>query len=47
MLVIAERALENEKAKMDTVEARLNELRVNSGLLSYETQTKELTSRAT
>ena len=43
VLEIAERALFHEKSKLDSIEARLNELRTNSGLLDYETQTKELT----
>ncbi|MBK6830050.1 MAG: hypothetical protein IPG92_04535 [Flavobacteriales bacterium] len=43
VLVIAERALTHERAKLDTVEAKLNVLRRDAGLLSYDTQVKELT----
>lgn len=43
VLAIAERALSHERYKMDSVERRLDTLRTNSGLLAYETQTKELT----
>jgi len=43
VLSIAERALSHERYKMDSVERRLDTLRTNSGLLAYETQTKELT----
>lgn len=43
VLVIAERSLEHERAKLDSVEARLNTLRRDKGLLSYEAQVKELT----
>lgn len=43
VLAIAERALKHEKAKMDSAEARLRELREKSGLLVYEAQTEELT----
>jgi capsule polysaccharide export protein KpsE/RkpR len=43
VLDIAERALAHEKSKLDSVESRLDSLRMNTGLLSYETQTKELT----
>ncbi|MBL7951876.1 MAG: hypothetical protein JNM62_09160 [Flavobacteriales bacterium] len=43
LLRIAERALEHERYKMDSVEARLDTLRKNSGLLAYEAQAKELT----
>lgn len=43
VLAIAERALRNERRKVDSVEARLVELRTRSGLLVYEGQTEELT----
>jgi len=43
VLVIAGRALEHERYKLDSVEARLNLLRQEKGLLSYEAQVKELT----
>lgn len=43
VLAIAERALAHERGKVDSVEARLNVLRQESGLLSYEAQVKELT----
>ena len=43
VLVIAERSLAHERHKLDSVEARLNKLRQEKGLLSYETQVKELT----
>ncbi len=43
VLEIAQRALANEQAKLDSVEARLAELRQASGLLVYEGQTEELT----
>ncbi|HNR55361.1 MAG TPA: Wzz/FepE/Etk N-terminal domain-containing protein [Flavobacteriales bacterium] len=43
VLRIAERTLGHERQKLDSVESRLNELRQSSGMLSYETQAKELT----
>ena len=43
VLVIAERALHNERTKLDSVEARLRVLREQGGLLAYESQTEELT----
>lgn len=43
VLAIAERALGHERAKLDSVERRLNALRQEEGLLSYESQVKELT----
>lgn len=43
VLAIAERALGHERHKLDSVEARLNNLRQEKGLLSYEAQVKELT----
>lgn len=43
VLVIAERSLAHERHKLDSVEARLNVLRKEKGLLSYEAQVKELT----
>jgi len=43
VLEIAQRALANEQAKLDSVEARLSQLRQASGLLVYEGQTEELT----
>ncbi|MFN3875334.1 MAG: hypothetical protein ACK4L7_05445, partial [Flavobacteriales bacterium] len=43
VLAIAERAKLHERAKLDSVERRLAELRQEKGLLSYEAQVKELT----
>lgn len=43
VLRIAQRALSHERYKLDSVEARLDTLRKNSGLLAYEAQAKELT----
>ena len=43
VLQIAKRALANEKIKLDSVEARLQTMRQESGLLAYESQTEELT----
>lgn len=43
VLHIAERSLAHEKHKLDSVEARLNVLRKEAGLLEYESQVKELT----
>lgn len=43
VLHIAERTLEHERYKLDSVERRLDTLRRTTGLLSYETQSKELT----
>lgn len=43
VLAIASRSLENERQKMDSVEAQLNVMRREAGLLSYDLQVKELT----
>lgn len=43
LLQIAGKALSHERAKLDSVEARLDTLRRTAGLLAYETQAKELT----
>ena len=43
VLRITERTLAHERHKLDSVETRLNELRQSAGMLSYETQAKELT----
>lgn len=43
VLAIAGRALANERSKLDSVQARLNVLRRDAGLLSYDAQVKELT----
>ncbi len=43
VLRIAERALANEKHKLDSVENRLAVIRNETGLLAYESQTEELT----
>lgn len=43
VLNIAERAMVHERAKLDSVEARLHQLRQGSGLLAYEAQARELT----
>lgn len=43
VLLIAQRALDHEKHKMDSVETRLNALRQDVGILSYESQVRELT----
>lgn len=43
VLKIAVRSLENERAKLDSVEAKLQVMRQQSGLLEYESQTQELT----
>lgn len=43
ILRIAKRAMDHERQKMDSVEARLDIMRKSSGLLSYDTQVKELT----
>ncbi|HRD53406.1 MAG TPA: Wzz/FepE/Etk N-terminal domain-containing protein [Flavobacteriales bacterium] len=43
VLAIAERSLSHERKKLDDVEHRLNVLRKEKGLLSYEAQVKELT----
>lgn len=43
VLEIAERSLAHARAKLDSVEARLNVLRRDAGLLNYESQVKELT----
>ncbi len=43
LLIIAEREMAVEKRKLDSVEARLNELRRETGLLNYDAQTEEVT----
>jgi len=43
VLKIADRSLDHEKYKLDSVEARLDTLRRNTGLLEYDSQVKELT----
>ncbi|MBX2980003.1 MAG: hypothetical protein KF905_11965 [Flavobacteriales bacterium] len=43
VLAIAKRSMEHERAKLDSVEARLNTLRRDAGLLDYSAQVKELT----
>jgi capsule polysaccharide export protein KpsE/RkpR len=43
VLGIAERAMKHERQKLDSVEARLHQLRQGSGLLAYEAQARELT----
>ncbi|MEO8068212.1 MAG: hypothetical protein ABI599_11020 [Flavobacteriales bacterium] len=43
VLKIAMRSLDNEREKLDTVEAKLQIMRERSGLLEYESQTQELT----
>ncbi len=43
VLAIAERAMREEKQKLDSAESRLRQLRENGGLLVYEAQTQELT----
>ncbi len=43
VLAIARRAMTHEKAKLDSVEAKLKVMRQESGLLAYESQTEELT----
>src|SRR5690606_14877643 len=43
VLRIAERAMAHERHKVDSLEARLDTLRKNAGLLSYDSQVKELT----
>ncbi len=43
VLRISERALAHERAKLDSVEARLDTMRRTTGLLAYEAQVKELT----
>lgn len=43
VVVIADRSLRHARAKLDSVETRLNVLRSGNGLLAYESQTKELT----
>lgn len=43
VLIIAQRALQHERTKLDTVEAKLSVMRREAGLLSYESQVKELT----
>ncbi len=43
VLDIAERAVQHERQKLDSVETRLDQLRRESGLLSYDFQVRELT----
>ncbi|MBK8226177.1 MAG: hypothetical protein IPK70_03250 [Flavobacteriales bacterium] len=43
VMAIAQRALDHERHKLDEVEGKLNVLRKEKGLLSYEAQVKELT----
>lgn len=43
VLHIAQRAMEHERHKLDSVEARLDSLRQGSGLLSYDQQAREVT----
>jgi capsule polysaccharide export protein KpsE/RkpR len=43
VLAIAERAMQHERAKLDSVEKRLDDLRQETGLLSYDYQVRELT----
>lgn len=43
VLHIAERAMQHERHKLDSVEARLDSLRQGSGLLSYDQQAREIT----
>ncbi|MCB9170887.1 MAG: hypothetical protein H6594_11105 [Flavobacteriales bacterium] len=43
LLAIARREMDIEKHKLDSVEARLNELRASTGLLNYDAQTEEIT----
>lgn len=43
VLNIAGRSVEHEKSKLDSVEARLDELRMQTGILQYEQQVRELT----
>jgi capsule polysaccharide export protein KpsE/RkpR len=43
VLAIAERSMKHEKQKLDSVEARLDVLRRDAGLLNYDAQVKELT----
>lgn len=43
VLAIAKRAMTHERAKLDSVEAKLKVMRQESGLLAYESQTEELT----
>ena len=43
VLRIAERALNHERSKIDTVQAKMDRLRRDDGLLSYDAQVKELT----
>lgn len=43
LLVIAERSLVHAQAKLDSVETRLDTLRVRDGILDYESQVRELT----
>jgi len=43
VLAIAKRAMNHERAKLDSVEAKLKVMRQESGLLAYESQTEELT----
>lgn len=43
VLLIAQRSLLHERQKLDSVEAKLKDLRQKTGLLAYESQTAELT----
>lgn len=43
VLAIAERAMRHERGKLDSVEVRLDVLRRDAGLLSYDNQVRELT----
>jgi capsule polysaccharide export protein KpsE/RkpR len=43
LLVIAERSLVHARVKLDSVEARLDTLRVRDGILDYQGQVRELT----
>ena len=43
VLAIAERSMLHEKHKLDSVETRLDQLRREAGLLSYDNQVRELT----
>lgn len=43
LLLIAERSLVHAEVKLDSVEARLDTLRVRDGILDYESQVRELT----
>ncbi len=43
VMSIAERALQHERHKLDSIETRMNELRMTAGILDYESQVRELT----